>query len=181
LGGFPLVIALLSDIDGPFDHRVDDAFAVLELDLIGPVELGTLRQGGADGRDLCLVDGEVSMERGTGMVFQMTPGTDASAEMNTYFPQFKAMWMAENSTNTLHNLLTLRRAQVRDGLRWAGFLNETIELYGDGTEVKFQRPSLADVGQREDRGLLEEAARPLQPDELSGATRSIRLHVRYLA
>jgi linear primary-alkylsulfatase len=82
--------------------------------------------------------------------------------MNTYFPQFKAMWMAENSTNTLHNLLTLRRAQVRDGLRWAGFLNETIELYGDGTEVKFQRPSLADVGQRQNRGLLEEATRSLQ-------------------
>ena len=35
------------------------------------------------------------------MVFQMTPGTEALAEMNTYFPQFRAMWMAENTTNTL--------------------------------------------------------------------------------
>ena len=34
---------------------------------------------------------------GVKMVFQMTPGTEAPAEMNTYFPQFKAMWMAENS------------------------------------------------------------------------------------
>ena len=48
------------------------------------------------------------------MVFQMTPGTEAPAEMNTWFPQFKAMWMAENSTNTMHNILTLRGAQVRD-------------------------------------------------------------------
>ena len=37
---------------------------------------------------------------GVNMVFQMTPGTEAPAEMNTFFPQFKAMWMAENSTNT---------------------------------------------------------------------------------
>jgi alkyl sulfatase BDS1-like metallo-beta-lactamase superfamily hydrolase len=75
---------------------------------------------------------------GVKMVFQMTPGTEAPAEMNTYFPQFKAMWMAENSTNTMHNILTLRGAQVRDALKWASYLNETIDLYGAGTEVKFQ-------------------------------------------
>jgi alkyl sulfatase BDS1-like metallo-beta-lactamase superfamily hydrolase len=72
------------------------------------------------------------------MVFQMTPGTEAPAEMNTWFPQFKAMWMAENTTNTLHNVLTLRGAQVRDPLKWASFLNETIDTYGPQVEVKFQ-------------------------------------------
>ena len=72
------------------------------------------------------------------MVFQMTPGTEAPAEMNTWFPQFKAMWMAENSTNTMHNVLTLRGAQVRDPLKWAGYLSETIDLYGKDVEVKFQ-------------------------------------------
>jgi alkyl sulfatase BDS1-like metallo-beta-lactamase superfamily hydrolase len=75
---------------------------------------------------------------GVMMVFQMTPGTEAPAEMNTFFPQFRAMWMAENSTNTLHNILTLRGAQVRDALKWASFLNETIDRYGAVTEVKFQ-------------------------------------------
>ncbi|MBW9091908.1 MBL fold metallo-hydrolase [Rhizobium wenxiniae] len=75
---------------------------------------------------------------GVEMVFQVTPGTEAPAEMNTYFPQFRAMWMAENSTNTMHNILTLRGAQVRNSLKWAQFLNETIELYGEGTDVKFQ-------------------------------------------
>jgi alkyl sulfatase BDS1-like metallo-beta-lactamase superfamily hydrolase len=75
---------------------------------------------------------------GVRMVFQMTPGTEAPAEMNTYFPQFKAMWMAENSTNTMHNILTLRGAQVRDALKWAGYLNETIDLYGKDVDVKFQ-------------------------------------------
>ncbi len=75
---------------------------------------------------------------GVDMVFQMTPGTEAPTEMNTFFPQFRAMWMAENTTNTMHNLLTLRGAQVRDALQWAKFLDETIQLYGPQTEVKFQ-------------------------------------------
>lgn len=75
---------------------------------------------------------------GIKMVFQMTPDTEAPAEMNTYFPQFKAMWMAENTTNTMHNILTLRGAQVRDALKWASYIDETIGLYGPGTEVKFQ-------------------------------------------
>jgi alkyl sulfatase BDS1-like metallo-beta-lactamase superfamily hydrolase len=58
--------------------------------------------------------------------------------MNTYFPQFKAMWMADNTTNTLHNLYALRGAPVRDAFKWAGYINETIELYGEEIEVKFQ-------------------------------------------
>ncbi|XIA63472.1 alkyl/aryl-sulfatase [Bradyrhizobium sp. TZ2] len=82
--------------------------------------------------------GEEVVIDGVRMVFQMTPGTEAPAEMNTFFPQFRAMWMAENSTNTLHNVLTLRGAQVRDPLKWASYLNETIDLYGPNVDVKFQ-------------------------------------------
>jgi len=58
--------------------------------------------------------------------------------MNTYFPQFRAMWMAENATSTMHNILTLRGAQVRDALKWASYLDETIDRYGDSVDVKFQ-------------------------------------------
>lgn len=75
---------------------------------------------------------------GVEMVFQMTPGTEAPAEMNTYFPKSRAMWMAENSTNTMHNVLTLRGAQVRDPLKWSTYLNETIDMFGDKIDVKFQ-------------------------------------------
>ncbi|WP_336743360.1 alkyl/aryl-sulfatase [Aureimonas altamirensis] len=75
---------------------------------------------------------------GVEMEFQLTPGTEAHAEMNTYFPQFRAMWMAENTTSTMHNILTLRGAQVRDALAWARYINETLELYGDRIDVKFQ-------------------------------------------
>ncbi|MGD9544040.1 MAG: alkyl/aryl-sulfatase [Methylocystis sp.] len=82
--------------------------------------------------------GETVTIDGVRMVFQMTPGTEAPAEMNTYFPQFRAMWMAENATNTMHNILTLRGAQVRDALKWARYLDETIELFADKSDVKFQ-------------------------------------------
>ncbi|MGN1037370.1 MAG: MBL fold metallo-hydrolase, partial [Ruminococcus sp.] len=56
---------------------------------------------------------------GVKMVFQLTPGTEAPVEMNTWFPDKKALWLAENCTGTLHNLYTLRGAQVRDGNAWA--------------------------------------------------------------
>ena len=82
--------------------------------------------------------GEVVTVDGVKMEFQMTPGTEAPAEMNTWFPQWNALWMAENTTNTMHNILTLRGAQVRDALKWSSFLNETIERYGDKVTVKFQ-------------------------------------------
>ncbi|QLE86532.1 MBL fold metallo-hydrolase [Shewanella sp. Scap07] len=82
--------------------------------------------------------GETLSIDGVNMQFQLTPGSEAPAEMNTWFPDFNALWMAENSTNTMHNILTLRGAQVRDALIWASFLDETIDTWGDKAEVKFQ-------------------------------------------
>ncbi len=75
---------------------------------------------------------------GVAFEFQLTPGTEAPAEMNTWLPQFKALWMAENCTGTLHNLYTLRGAQVRDGAAWAQYIMEAIALYGEESEVVFQ-------------------------------------------
>lgn len=88
--------------------------------------------------DIIKKTGQEMTVDGVKMVFQMTPGTEAPAEMNTYFPELKALWTAENATNTMHNILTLRGAQVRDALKWAGYLNETIALYGSNVQVKFQ-------------------------------------------
>ncbi|MDG1581777.1 alkyl sulfatase dimerization domain-containing protein [Pseudomonas sp. GOM6] len=75
---------------------------------------------------------------GVRMQFQITPGTEAPVEMNTYFPDSKAMWMAENTTAVMHNILTLRGAQVRDALQWSKYIGETLALFGDKTEVRFQ-------------------------------------------
>ena len=82
--------------------------------------------------------GETLIIDGVEMEFQMTPGTEAPVEMNTWFPQYKALWMAENCTGTLHNLYTLRGAQVRDGAAWAGYITQTMTRYGGQAEVVFQ-------------------------------------------
>ena len=87
--------------------------------------------------DLITKTGETRTIDGVKLVFQLTPGTEAPAEMNVFFPQFKAMWMAENATHTLHNLLTLRGAQVRNGLVWSKFLDETIDDYGPRIDTEF--------------------------------------------
>ena len=74
---------------------------------------------------------------GVEIVFQMTPGTEAPAEMNFHFPQFNALCMAENCTHNLHNLYTLRGAKVRDAKAWAYYLNESIDLFCDKSDVVF--------------------------------------------
>lgn len=75
---------------------------------------------------------------GVEIEFQLTPGTEAPAEMNAYFPQKKALWLAENCTGSLHNLYTLRGAEVRDGNAWAEYIMEAVSRYGERTEVTFQ-------------------------------------------
>jgi alkyl sulfatase BDS1-like metallo-beta-lactamase superfamily hydrolase len=87
--------------------------------------------------DLIGKTGEKRTVDGVQMVFQMTPGTEAPAEFNVFFPQFRTMWMAENATHTLHNLLTLRGAQVRNGLVWSKFLDQTIQTYGPRIDTEF--------------------------------------------
>lgn len=74
---------------------------------------------------------------GVKMVFQNTPGTEAPAEMNTYFPEMKAFWAAENICGTIHNIYTLRGALVRDALEWSKKINEALYLFGQETEVMF--------------------------------------------
>ena len=74
---------------------------------------------------------------GVQMEFQNTPGTEAPSEMNTYFPQFKAFWAAENITGTIHNIYTLRGALVRDALAWSKHINSALYRYGDNVEVMF--------------------------------------------
>jgi alkyl sulfatase BDS1-like metallo-beta-lactamase superfamily hydrolase len=71
------------------------------------------------------------------MVFQLTPGTEAPAEMNFYLPQFRAVFMAENANLTMHNLLPARGALVRDAKAWADYLTESIRLFGDKSDVMF--------------------------------------------
>ena len=70
--------------------------------------------------------------------FQLTPGTEAPAEMNNYIPEYRALWLAENCSGTLHNLYTLRGAEIRDAKAWSHFLMEAAVKYGGKTDVIFQ-------------------------------------------
>jgi alkyl sulfatase BDS1-like metallo-beta-lactamase superfamily hydrolase len=74
---------------------------------------------------------------GVRLQFQVTPGTEAPAEMNIYLPDLKALCLAENGNATLHNVLTPRGALVRDTKAWADYLSESIRLYGDKSDVVF--------------------------------------------
>lgn len=110
---------------------------------------GTLAQGIGMGQSLGTVTylaptweikstGEKLTIDGIEMEFQITPGSEAPSEMNTWFPQFKALWLAENCTGTMHNLYTLRGAQIRDGAAWSSYITEAITRYGDNVDLVFQ-------------------------------------------
>lgn len=81
--------------------------------------------------------GQTHTVDGLEIEFQMAPGTEAPSEMHFYFPRYKALCMAENATHTLHNLLTLRGAVVRDPHVWSQYLTEAIEKFGPEVEVVF--------------------------------------------
>jgi alkyl sulfatase BDS1-like metallo-beta-lactamase superfamily hydrolase len=81
--------------------------------------------------------GQTETVDGIRMVFQFTPGTEAPAEMNIHFPDHAALCMAENATHNLHNLMTLRGAQVRDPHVWARYLTEAVSLFADSSDVAF--------------------------------------------
>lgn len=70
--------------------------------------------------------------------FQLTPGTEAPSEMNNYFVDYKALWLAENCCGTLHNLYPIRGAQLRDSSAWADYILEAMVKFADKSEVVFQ-------------------------------------------
>jgi alkyl sulfatase BDS1-like metallo-beta-lactamase superfamily hydrolase len=79
---------------------------------------------------------EVTLD-GVQMVFQDVSDTEAPVEMNTYFPQFKALWSSEVVTGTIHNIYTLRGAAVRDALNWSKQINEALFHFGGEAQVIF--------------------------------------------
>jgi len=92
---------------------------------------------------------------GIKMVFQNTPNTEAPSEMNTYIPEMKALWMAENVSNVIHNIYTLRGAQVRDALGWSKYIARAMYLFGDEAEVMFASHSWPRWGTERIKEVLE--------------------------
>jgi alkyl sulfatase BDS1-like metallo-beta-lactamase superfamily hydrolase len=74
---------------------------------------------------------------GVTMSFQLTPGTEAPAEMNIHFPEARVLCVADNVARSMHNILTPRGALVRDPRVWAHYLDQAIALFGSDVEVMF--------------------------------------------
>jgi alkyl sulfatase BDS1-like metallo-beta-lactamase superfamily hydrolase len=69
--------------------------------------------------------------------FQLTPDTEAPAEMNFYLPAWKALCLAENANASMHNLLTPRGALVRDAKGWADYLLAARRRWGGESDILF--------------------------------------------
>lgn len=91
--------------------------------------------------------------------FQLTPGTEAPAEMNNYFPEYRAFWAAENCTGTLHNLYPIRGAQLRDSAAWWRFTEIALEKYGKKSDVVFQSHNWPHANTPENPNAVEEFLR----------------------
>jgi alkyl sulfatase BDS1-like metallo-beta-lactamase superfamily hydrolase len=85
--------------------------------------------------DVVKATGETRTIDGVTFEFQVTPGTEAPAEMNFYLPQFRILCLAENANPTMHNILTPRGALVRDAKAWADYLTQAQRLFGDRSDI----------------------------------------------
>ncbi|MFE6509732.1 alkyl/aryl-sulfatase [Nocardioides sp. NPDC057767] len=103
---------------------------------LGPrLASGTI--GLAEPTDSITRTGETRVIDGVEMEFQLTPGSEAPAEMNIYLPGRRALLLAENAVHSLHNIITLRGAEVRDARLWARYLTEAIDLFAARADVAF--------------------------------------------
>ncbi|GAN00451.1 alkyl sulfatase [alpha proteobacterium U9-1i] len=79
--------------------------------------------------------GETLTLAGVRFDFQLTPNTEAPAEMNFFLPDLGILCLAENANVSMHNVLTPRGALVRDAKAWADYLTQSLRLYGDRTDT----------------------------------------------
>lgn len=92
--------------------------------------------GIAEPTDIVSETGQRITVDGVELVFQNAPGSEAPAELTFYIPRSKTFCGGEVVSRNMHNLYTLRGAKVRDALKWAAYIDEAVELFGDA-EVYF--------------------------------------------
>lgn len=93
---------------------------------------------------------------GVEIVFQLTPETEAPAEMNFFFPASAVLNLAENGCHTMHNLCPLRGARTRDALGWSKYLNDALERFIDRTDVVIAQHHWPTWGRERIRRFIEE-------------------------
>ncbi|MDN7139789.1 MBL fold metallo-hydrolase [Pseudomonas sp. JQ170] len=127
----------------------------------GQVDTGIGKAAGVGGTisliaptDLIVQPLQKQVIAGVQFEFQLTPGTEAPAEMNVYLPQMQALCMSENAVMSMHNVLTPRGAQVRDAKAWGQFLDDSLVRYGDKAQVMFAQHNWPTWGSEGIRTLL---------------------------
>ena len=79
--------------------------------------------------------GEIRVVDGVPLEFQIVSGSEAPAELNVYIASAKTFLASEMATCSLHNILTLRGAKVRDAVAWSDFLDEAAQRYAPKSEA----------------------------------------------
>ncbi len=97
--------------------------------------------------------GEEMTIDGVRIQFQMAKASEAPSEFMFYFPDKKALCLSEVATKLMHNVYTIRGAQVRDALLWSKYINETLDLFPDA-EVAFASHHWPTWGKDNIRGFL---------------------------
>ncbi len=92
---------------------------------------------------------------GVEIEFHLVPGSEAPSEMIMYFPQFKVLNMAEDTSHNMHNLYTIRGAEIRDGRKWSKYIGEAIARYGDKTDFLIAQHHWPTFGNERIAGFLK--------------------------
>ncbi len=64
---------------------------------------------------------------GVDFIFHNVPNAECPAELTFSIPSKKLYDGAENLSHTMHNLLPIRGAKVRDAMRWANYMEQALE------------------------------------------------------
>lgn len=72
---------------------------------------------------------------GVEIEFHMANGSEAPAELMMYFPAQRVLNTAEVTSQHMHNIYTIRGAEVRDASRWSRYIDEVRERFGARTDV----------------------------------------------
>ncbi len=105
--------------------------------------------------------------------------TEAPSEFVFYIPAYKALHTTEVVTHTLHNVLTLRGAQVRDALHWSKVIDAMLRKWGGTAEVAMASHHWPTWGNGDVGSLLEnqrDAYRYVHDRTLFLANRGATLH-----
>lgn len=87
--------------------------------------------------------------------FILAPETEAPAEFLFYLPKHKALFPAEITNAALHNIYTIRGAEIRDAKVWAAAIDRLIQKYAGKAEVIFMSHHWPRWGKKKCREYLE--------------------------